>query len=507
MTTSSKIIKNTGFLYAKMGITVFISLYTTRLILNSLGASDFGVFNVVGGAIAMLGFLNASMAAATQRFMSYSEGEGNKEKEKLIFNTAVILHLGIAILVVVLFLCVKPLFFNYMLNIDPSKIGAAKWIYNFTIISTMFTVMTVPYDAVLNAHENMFYYSIVGLIESVLKLLVAFWITIVLFDKLIWYGALMAAISLVIMIIMRIYCKGHYDECIFQPRKYFNKQALKEMASFAGWSLFGSSAGVISGYGSNVILNKFYGTTLNATNGICGQINGQMLAFSNNMLKAVNPVIVKFEGSGNRTRMYKATFAACKLSVLMYSFLAIPFFVECTYILKLWLKNVPPYTEIFCSISVITVLIEEISLPLGTAIGAIGKIKEYNFITSIVLYLSIIMLYLCYKAGLPPYMLVVLGTIVATIQTVYKVFYCYRFCDMPLKLYINDVVFRCCTVVILTFIVALFVRSLMNASFIRLVILCMASFSTSAILFYLIGLSMQERKQVKTMIQDKFKRK
>lgn len=502
MSTISRIIKNTGFLYIKMGITVFISLYTTRLILNSLGASDFGIFNVVGGAIAMLSFLNVSMTAATQRFMSYTEGEGDKEKEKKIFNNAVILHLCIAVLLGLLLFALKPIFFNYLLNINQERIIDAKWIYNFTVISTIFTVMTVPYDAVLNAHENMLYYSIIGIIQSVLKLSVALFIVIVSKDKLIWYGALMAMVSLIIMIIMRIYCKVHYEECVFSPSQYFDKNILKELSAFAGWSLFGSSAGIISAYGSNIILNKFYGTILNATNGVCAQINGQMLAFSNNMLKAVNPVIVKSEGGGNRDRMYKAAFAACKLSVLMYAFMAIPFVVENAYILKLWLKNVPPYANIFSKIMIIQVLIEEITLPLGTSIGAIGKIKVYNIVNAIILYMTILLVYICFNLGLPPYMLVIVSTIVATVQTLYKIFYCYKNCNMPLKLYINEVVLKCVIVVIFTFLVCFFVRSLINTSFIRLLVVCGVSSITFAILFYFFALNLKERIKVKLLIKN-----
>ena len=485
-----------------MGITVLISLYTTRLVLNSLGASDFGIFNVVGGAIAMLSFLNVSMAAATQRFMSYSEGEGDKEKEKMIFNCAIILHLCIALTIAIILICIKPLFFDYMLNIKPEKINAAKWIYNFTIISTVFTVMTVPYDATLNAHENMLYYSIVGIIQSILNLLVAIFITITANNKLIWYGALMAIISIIVMIIMRVYCKKKYNECVFHPHKYYNRQLFKEMTSFAGWSLFGSSAGIISGYGSNIVLNKFYGTILNATNGVCGQLNGQMLSFSNNMLKAVNPVIVKSEGSGSRPQMYKATFAACKLSVLMYSFIAIPFVIENSYILKLWLKNVPPYAGVFSQLMIIQVMIEEISLPLGTAIGAIGKIKTYNFVTSIILYSEIIALYFCFKLGMQPYMLVIIAAIVATIQTVYKVFYCCCYCNMPLKQYINGVVLRCNIVIVITFLCAFFIHSFMDVSFIRLVIVCVTSFSIFAILFYYLGLTALEKKHLNNLIKN-----
>lgn len=500
MSASSRIVKNTSFLYAKMAITVFVSLYTTRLILNSLGASDYGIFNVVGGAIAMLSFLNASMASATQRFMSYTEGEGNLEKEKAIFNNSVILHLLISIFVGIILFAVKPIVFNKLLNIEADKVISAEWVYYFMIVSTIFSIMTVPYDAVINAHENMLYYSIVGLIESLLKLGVAIMITILIGNKLIWYGAMTSAISLFVMLIMRIYCKLKYEECKCNLYNHFDRKIIKDLTSFAGWSLLGSSSGVISGYGSNIVLNKFFGTKLNATNGVCGQLNGQMLAFSNNLLKAVNPVIVKKEGSGFREDMYIYTNTSCKLSVLLFAFFAIPFFVECPHILKLWLKNIPPYTCSFCEISVFTVLIEQITIPLGTVINAIGNIKVYNIFTSVSLYLNIIILYLCYRLGLPPYSLVILSCINALIMSVFKVYYCYKFGSMHVRTFISDVVLRCMLTVSFAYLTSEVVKNMLDLSFNRLLLVIATSTLTFIVSAYFIAFTNKERLLVKTLV-------
>lgn len=242
MSTAKRVVKNTGYLYAKMGVTVFISLYTTRLILNSLGASDFGIFNIVGGAIAMLGFLNAAMASATQRFMSYSEGEGDKEKQKTIFNISFVLHIGIALLVGLVLFGAGFVFFNGVLNIPEDRFFAAQVVYGSLIVSTMFTVATVPYDAVMNAHENMKYYAVVGILESALKLSVALVVARVVGDKLIVYGVLMACIPLIILTIMRVYCHKNYEECVIAPRRYWDRSLAKEMGSFAGFNLMRSSS-------------------------------------------------------------------------------------------------------------------------------------------------------------------------------------------------------------------------------------------------------------------------
>lgn len=232
VSTSIRIIKNTGFLYIKMGINVFISLYSTRLILSSLGASDFGVFNIVGGAITMLGFLNSTMANATQRFMSYAEGEDNLDKKKKVFNVSMILHMIVAFITgLILFGAMFPLFDN-VFNILPERVLAAKVIYISLIISTIFTILNVPYDAVMNAHENMLFYSFIGVFEAILKLLVAFVCVFSSFDKLIVYGVLMAFIPFVTLSIMKIYCHRKYDECVLSFCKFWDSRLIKNITFF-----------------------------------------------------------------------------------------------------------------------------------------------------------------------------------------------------------------------------------------------------------------------------------
>lgn len=500
--TANRIAKNTSFLYIKMGITVFISLYSTRLVLNALGASDFGIFNVVGGAIAMLAFLNGAMSSTTQRFMSYSEGEGILEAKKETFNSAVFLHLCIALVLGLFLFLIKPLVFDHMLRIESSKMVDAEWIYNFMIISTLFTVINVPYSAVINSHENMLYYSIIGIVESVLKLLVALFISSSVGNKLIWYGLLMAAISATIAICMFVYCKSQYVECEFSPTKYLHKTRTKEMAGFAFWSFLGSSAGIISGYGNNIVLNHFFGTRLNAANGVCGQINGQLQAFSNNLIKAVNPVIVKSEGAHNRERLFKVTFSSCKISVLLYAVLAIPFIVDCPYILRIWLVNVPPYTLIFCQLAVFQVIFEQISNPLGTVIGAVGKVRLYNILDSIILYLCIIAVYVSFRLGGSPAFLPIISLSTAFTLMILNVIYSHFYCDMSLKQYLTDVFFRCMLIILITFLGVYFFHGLMKESFLRLIITVIVTFIIFIPLFYVVVLNPSEKDAAKGILSN-----
>lgn len=383
MSTAKRVIKNTGFLYAKMGITMFISLYTTRLVLNALGASDFGIFNIVGGAIAMLGFLNAAMAGATVRFMSYTEGEGNKEKQKQIFNISFVLHLGIGLILGLILLIVGYFFFNGILNIAPERIFAAKVVYGCLIVSTMFTVMTVPYDAVLNARENMLYYSIVGIIESIFKLIIALIIVYYIGDKLILYGILMAIIPLVTMFIMRVYCHYNYEECTISIKKYWNRGLMKEMTGFAGWNLLGSGTSMASQYGQGILMNHFFGTAVNASQGIANQISGQLGVFSAVLMKALNPVITKQEGAGNNELMKMAVFTGSKFIFYLRLVLYVPFIILMEEIFTLWLNNVPPYAIIFGRLLLIRDLLEHPFEPFNIAIYAKGKIRKFQLIGSI----------------------------------------------------------------------------------------------------------------------------
>jgi O-antigen/teichoic acid export membrane protein len=403
MSTAQRIIKNSGFLYAKMGITMFISFYTTRLILNTLGTADFGLFNIVGGAIAMLGFLNGAMAGATQRFMSYSEGEGNIENKTKIFNISVKLHVAISIIMVIVLLIAGYFFFGFVLNISADRIFAAKVVYGGFIFSTAVTIITVPYDAILNAHENMLYFSIIGIFESILKLGAALLLTVSSSDKLIQYGTMIACIPLISLLIMRVYCHKKYQECEFSPRKYKDKALEKKMISFAGWNFFLVASGMISQYGFSLVLNNFFGVILNAAFAIASQIGGQLTTFSNTMMKALNPVIAKSEGGGNRELMLSASLKGSKYGYLILSFFAIPFIVETPFILGLWLKNVPEWTVLFCRLQLIRALVEQLTVTLGVTMNAQGDIKWYNIFRSIVNISPIVMTYILFKMDYPPY--------------------------------------------------------------------------------------------------------
>lgn len=429
--TSARIVRNTGYLYLKMAVTVFFSLYTTRLVLASLGDTDYGIFNIVGGAISMLLFLNVAMSGATQRFLNYSEGEGNLEKKRKVFNISIILHLGVALLVGLALLLMSLWFFHGLLNIPSGRMGAAKVVYGSLIVSTLFTVMTVPYDAVINAHENMGYYAVIGILESVLKLLVAFATVRWGGDKLIIYGILMACIPLVTMTLLRVYCHRKYAECVTAPRRYWDPALFREMAGFAGWNFLGAMSSVVGNHGNGVVLNHFFGVVLNAALGIANQLNGMLLSFSNSMLKALNPVIVKKEASGDREAMLRYSFLGCKYSYLLFCIFTVPFLIETPFLLDIWLKDVPPWAIVFTRFQIVRTMLEQLTVSFSTSLAAKGIIKQYNIASLVFNLIQIPVLCLLFSGGYSPmwYYIVIIASMVVA-EALVKLYYTHTLCGM-----------------------------------------------------------------------------
>lgn len=480
-----------------MGITVFISLYTTRLILASLGESDFGIFNIVGGAIGMLGFLNSTLANATQRFMSYAEGEGHLENKKKIFNVSIALHILIALVTAVLLFAATIPLFNGILNIDPGRVFSAKIVYISVIISTLLTIVNVPYDAVMNAHENMLYYSVIGVLESVLRLAVAFACVYTTGDKLIVYGILMACIPLVSLSIMKVYCHKNYEECSVNLRRYWDFAIVKKIASFSGWNFLTAVSSLFSAQGIGLVLNHFFGTRLNAAQGVANQVNGQLSAFSLTMLKALNPVIVKNAGSKDVEAMNRATLAGCKYSPLIVMFFAIPFIIEMDYILGIWLKDVPEWTSVFCNMVLIQTIICQMANPAATAVYGQGDIKWYAIWKSVMNIAPVVLVYIAFKfGGSPIWLYIPMITVWAIGGDVVIMLYAARKCQLNLKIYGKTVVAPMFVICLITFTIGVVPSLILVPGFPRLIFSCVVSSTTITISTWFFGMETYDKSLV-----------
>lgn len=502
MSTTSRVLKNTSFLYVKMGVTFFVSLYTLRLLLASLGAADYGLFTIIGGAIAMLGFLNSTMANATQRFMSYAEGEGNLEQKKKIFNISLILHVFISIFTCLLLVVASVPLFNGILNIQPDRVYAAKIVYSCLIFSTMLTIVNAPYEAVMNAHENMLYYSIIGIFESLLRLSIAFYVVYTVYDKLIVYGLLMAMVPLVTLTIMKVYCHRHYEECAIAPRRYWDGALVKRIATFSGWNFLTAVSSLFTFQGMGLVLNHFYGTILNAAHGIAQQVNSQLSQFSVNMMKALNPVIVKNAGAGNFDMMNMATIAGCKFSTYIMLLFAIPLMVEMPYVLRIWLVEVPDWTVLFCILQILVGIICQMAEAASSAVYAQGNIKWYAIYKSVMNLLPVIIAYISFVLGGAPYWLYVPMVVVWGIGgDVVIVRYAQKQCGIPVMLFLRGVLARVMGVSVVMLLMGCSMKFFMDESFWRLLLCCLLTTFGLLICLLTFGMSNKERSRVMELIR------
>ncbi len=395
-----RIARNTAMLYFRMFLTMGVSLYTSRIVLNTLGIEDFGIYNVVGGVVMMFSFLNASMSSATQRFLSFELGKNDFVQLKKVFSMSVNIHAIIAVAVLILAESIGLWFLNAKLVIPVERMEAANWVYQFSILSFMVTIMSVPYNATIIAYERMKIYAYVSIVEVVLKLIVVFALVWIGFDKLKMYSILIFCVTALIWMIYRIYCGRNFT--VTNYKFFLEKSLFKTLMDYAGWNLFGNVASVAMGQGVNILLNLFFGPVVNAARGIAFQVRGAIYGFVTNFQMAMNPQIIKSYAADDIKYMHQIIFQGAKYSFFLLFMLSLPILLETEIILKLWLKIVPEYTVIFTRLVLINILIDSISGPLRTAAQASGKIKKYQAIIGGLLLLILPMSYLLLKMGFPP---------------------------------------------------------------------------------------------------------
>lgn len=435
MQHAKRVMKNTGFLYGKMIFTVFISLYSTRLILNALGAVDYGIFTLVAGVISMLSFINGAMIIATQRYMSISLGAGDKEKTKAVFSTSVLLHLAIGIFIVIALEIAGLFLFNGGLKIPPERVYTAKIIFHFMVLSTFFTINAVPYDAAINAHENMLFDAITGVFEALMKLAIAIILVYSDSDKLILYGVLMASLTILVRLIKSFYCMRKYEEVRVKVKNHVSKPLFTEMISFAGWNLFGLFCTVLKNQGMAILLNISYGIIVNAAYGIANQVNANIRAFSSNMLKALMPQITKSEGSGDRKRMLRLSLFASKMSFFLLAFFSIPIIIEMPFVLKIWLKTVPENSVIFCQLILLLTMLYQITIGTMTAVTSVGNIKSFQIAVGALEIFNLPVAYLLIKIGLPAYSVFLGSIFMEFVASGIRVYYAHRIAGLDIRDY------------------------------------------------------------------------
>ncbi|GHT48377.1 hypothetical protein FACS189440_11810 [Bacteroidia bacterium] len=497
---SSKVVFNTGILYAKMLITMGISLYSVRLVLNALGDSDYGIFNLIAGVIAMLSFLNVAMTASTQRYLSFHQGTGDFEMQRKVFVNSWILHIGIGVIVVLLLEMLAPFLFNGFLNIPAERVATAKVVYHFMTVSVFFTILTVPFTASLNAHENMLWIAVVNIIESVLKLVIA--ISLVYFiqtERLSVYGFLTAVLSINIFLLYATYCLKRYKECTVKDYQ-IEKPLLQELGGFAGWNLFGALCGIGRTQGLAILLNIFFGTVVNAAYGIANQVAGQMNFFSATMLRALNPQIMKSEGMDDRQRMLRLSTMASKFGFFLLAFIAIPCIFEMPAILTLWLKNVPEYSVIFCSLILIGTLTNQLTIGLQSAIQATGKIKAYQSIVGLVLLFNLPLSYFLLRLGFFAYSVLISFCFIELTACIFRMIFLKKMAGLSIKEYFNRVFLKEILPIVSSILVCWIITHTLFFDF-RFLVTGIFSTMVFAINVYFFGLCKDEKKIIDTILE------
>ena len=426
---NNKIIVNTGILFAKLFVCVFLGLFQTRYVLEALGSSDFGIFSLVGSCIAMLSFMNSAMSMSAQRFISYSIGENNLQKTKIVYASAKKLLWWIALAVLFFLEIILFLGFDRLFDVPESRQFAAKIVFQCVALSSFFTIISVPLDAVLNAYENMLAVAIFSHLDVVLRFICAILLFFSPSDSLITWSSMLISVAVLLYFVKFLYCKHKYTQLISHKEKH-SKTVLREIFSFTLFNTFSSFSGIAKNSGIAVVLGMFFPTVVNAAYGIANQVNGQVMNFSHMLLKAVTPQIVKSESSNNHQRSLKLSTSSCKFSFYLISFFAFTLILNMSFVLKVWLKQVPDWTVLFCQLVLVLSMVGQMTLPLFYFVQAIGNIKLYQLSLGFLQIGNIPAIYVLCYLGYSPTAAIVSTIVVESIAGILRIFYAKKYGDM-----------------------------------------------------------------------------
>lgn len=488
---TKRIAKNTLILYVRTLFTMLVSLYTSRVILNTLGVSDFGICNVVGGVVAMFSVISNSLSSSISRFITFELGHGDINKLRRIFSTSVNIQIGIALIIVILAECIGVWFVNNKLNIPRDRLVAANWVFQCSLLSFATGLISVPYNACIIAHEQMSAFAYMSILETILKLVIVYMLLISPYDKLISYSILFFIVAIIMRIIYGWYCKSRFVECNY--KFIYDKPLIKEMTGFAGWSFFGNTAYMLNTQGVDMLINIFFGVTLNAAKGVASQVQNAVMQFVGNFTIALNPQITKSYASGERDYMNKLICRGAKFSYFLLLIFTVPIVCEADYILHIWLKTVPKYAPIFLRLMLFGTLMTLLGNTMLTAIQATGNIRRYQLWITITGCFVFPLTWIAYKLGLPPESTYVIYIVIYFLLNFVRVYIAKGLMNFPVRLYLFDVVFRVVIVSIIAFILPLLVIHYLEPGFIRLCISCIVGLISSLLTINILGLEQVER--------------
>lgn len=502
---NKRIAKNTIMIYIRMALVMLVQLYTSRVVLRLLGVDDFGIYNVVGGIVVLFSFFNVSMSSATQRFLNFYLGKNDIEMARKTFSTSMSFHIVISFLMVILAETVGYWFLNYKLNIPALRLHSANIVYQFSIVSTILGVLQVPYNASVIAHEKMSFFAILGILEALLRLLVVFTLSVGEFDKLVQYGLLIAVMNFVLLAVRYVYCKREFG-LLSTYWLCVDKNLIKKMVGFFGWSLFGSVANIGKKQGLNMVINIFCGVGVNAAVGIADKVSVIVYQFVSSFQTAFQPQIVKSYSSNDFDYFHSLIIRGAKFSYYLLFLIFLPLVFNLEFVLKLWLVNVPQYTEVFCFWFLIYCLVDALSGSLWMSIQATGVIRNYQIIVSSIILLTLPISILALQWGAGPQSAAVVYAMVNLLSFIWRIFYLQNKIKLPAFTYIKKVVFPVFGTTFLSVVLPICLKKLiLNPSdvWVNFFVLTTVSVLCVTCSVYFVGLTEGERKFIKGVVLKK----
>lgn len=499
---TARIAKNTLMLYVRMIFLMLIGLYTSRVVLEALGENDFGIYNVVGGVVAMFTIISGALTSAISRFITFEMGKGENAQLRKVYSTAVTIQVILAVVVVALAEPVGLWFIDSQMTIDPQRIPAARMVLHFSLLAFVINLMSVPQMASITAHEKMSAYAGIGIMDGLLRLGVALLILHSPIDRLVFYAILMACVVLMVRLAYGIYCRVHFAECRY--RMIFDSSLMKEMFSFAGWNFIGVTSGVLRDHGGNILVNLFSGPAVNAARGVAVQLNGAVQGFVTNFMTAVNPQITKSYASGDHDYLFSLVRRSSKMSFCLLYLIALPVIFNADYLLDIWLKEVPQHASLFVQLFLVFALSESLSNPIITAMLATGKIRNYQLLVGGLQLLNVPVSYVFLKMGAPPEVTVVVAIVISQICLFARLYMLYRSTGFSVVHYIKDVYLRCLVGVVCTSVwLPLLLEQFKPEGFAGLCLSLAACLIVSSLSIWYLALSHNERNAIMSMISGK----
>lgn len=507
MDKTNKIIFNTGVVYAQLIISTFVSLFSVRFVLQALGEEDYGVYMLVAGVIALLEVLSMSMSHTSMRYMSHSLGKNDLETSLKTFNTTLFIHYCLALVIVVLLEAGGWIMFEWFLNIPESKLFAAKLVYQFMIITAVVTVVSVPFDAVINSHENLLFLAIVNISNSFVVIGIALLLLVYNGNRLILYGFLMMLSQIAVRIVKQVYTRRKYPESRVNFRKYRDKELLKSILSFTGWDFLGVMADLCTTQIRGILINMFFGVRLNAAEGVGKKLNSKLNQLSTGITRAITPQMNKSEGGGDRGRLIQLTFTGVKYTTFMYCLLAVPLMLEMQYVLDVWLKDVPAYTALFCQMCILIQIISKFTWQISNAIRAVGRIRGLQITNSVLALSGVFVGYFVFKSGAGPLSIYIIGIIVALLGAGVNLYFGKKIVDIHPLEFIKKATLPVLIPIIISLALALLLRLTMNESFLRFALVMGVFVITNAFIFWFFSMGKSEKERIKGIISKRVHKK